>query len=327
MLKVSIDSPGEINNLTYKVVGDSYYFGYPCATKTTCAPFKVIFKHYSLVDIELWGAQGGAAVNYPNYIGGKGGYAAGRVILRSRTPYYFYVGAMGEPGGEATFGGGGKGSYRNRDHGYGGGSGGGATDIRIIKGESEAALMTRIIVAGGGSGSEVYVNSITGGYGGGMYGGNGSRRYYGGSPVIVQGTGATPYMGGKSYSNNYGTLGYATNDCHAAYGSGGGGGYFGGGSGGSGDSIVFSGGGGSSFISGINGWNTTIFDGKIYKFVSGSTIAGNGIIPTRNDNKEDGLIKLRIVEQISIMMTTRCTTKFGFMCVSIYSSSIYLIYH
>ena len=301
---ISIDSPGLINDLSYRKINNAHYFGYPCPTKTKCAPFKVVFEHSCVAFVELWGAQGGSARSSTNSPGGKGGYASGKFIFRENIPYYFYIGAMGEPIGQATFGGGGKGSSRSGDgNGLGGGSGGGATDIRLMKGDSEEALKSRLIVAAGGAGSEVYYAAIPGGFGGGEYGGNASKKLLEGGSYIVEGVGASPFMGGLSHNGNRSQLGKATDDCDKSYGSGGGGGYYGGGSGGDDYCVVFSAGGGSSFISGIEPWNTTFYNGKYYRFSKGKTIPGNENIPTRfnikNDStKLDGLLKLTILSTI-----------------------------
>ena len=306
MIDVSIKSPGEKNQYSYRKFKNIYYFGYPCATKTSCEPFKVVFKYRTIACVELWGAKGGSANSQYSSPGAIGGYSVGKLIFRRKTPYYFYIGAMGEPNGKETFGGGAKGTYRSSGDGkgFGGGSGGGATDIRLIFGDSEEALKSRIIVAAGGAGSEVYGMVIPGGFGGGAYGGNATTNYYGNSNVITEGSGATPFSGGLGYHGTKGQLGNGSTYPNKYYGAGGGGGYYGGGSGGSGSSIVMSGGGGSSFISGINGWNVVFCRENSHRFISGRTISGDQSLPKRFDIKSDttqldGLLKLTIISIIS----------------------------
>ena len=306
MLKISIDQPGVLSAFSHKRNKNIHYFGYPCPTKTSCAPFKVEFPFDTIAYVELWGAKGGSANSQVKTPGGNGGYVSGKHLFKHKTPYYLYIGAMGEPSGAATFGGGGKGTLRSGDGGYGGGSGGGATDIRMIKGDSEEALKSRIIVAAGGAGSETYAISVPGGFGGGFYGGNATKRISQGSTYSVPGVGATPYMGGLSHSGKRSALGYATNDFEY-YGSSGGGGFYAGGSGGSDSCVVFSGGGGSSFISGVSIWNTIYYLGRSYRFFNGRTIPGNGSVPSRLDIKNDpnaldGFLKLTIINQL-------CTSK------------------
>ena len=240
MLEVSIKSPGEKNQQSYRKFNNVHYFGYPCATKTSCEPFKVVFKYRTIAFVELWGAKGGSANSQKSSPGANGGYSIGKLIFRENISYYFYIGAMGEPSGEETFGGGAKGSYRSNGDGEcnGGGSGGGATDIRLISGDSEEALKSRIIIAAGGAGSEVYFMAVPGGFGGGSYGGNATKNVHGSTNYLVDGSGATPFSGGIGYDGKKGDLGKGSVNPNQWYGSGAGGGYYGGGSGGSGSSIV-----------------------------------------------------------------------------------------
>ena len=217
MIQVSIDSPGVKNELSYRHISNVHYFGYPCPTKTSCSPFKVEFKYNTIAFVELWGAQGGSASSSVSSPGGKGGYAAGKHIFMKNTPYYFYIGAMGEPKGKETFGGGGKGSARNQDgKGCGDGSGGGATDIRLKKGDDEESLKSRIIVAAGGAGSEVYQIAVPGGFGGGYYGENATKKILNGARTVVAGSGASPFTGGLSMCNTRGQLGNASTACQSS---------------------------------------------------------------------------------------------------------------
>ena len=80
--------------------------------------------------LEAWGAQGGSN-------GGKGGYTDGVATFTEPTDVYIYVGGSGDNGG---FNGGEAGSS----------VGGGATDFRLVSGDTLAALQSRFMVAGGG---------------------------------------------------------------------------------------------------------------------------------------------------------------------------------
>ena len=175
-----------------------------------------IAKSTGYYNLEVWGAQGG---NYnTTYVGGLGGYSKGIVKLEKGTTLYVCVGGQPQtvttsktavPGG---FNGGGNGFNRatpgTATYGQ---AGGGATDIRI----GQNSLYARVIVAGGGSGS----NNRTSGYaGGGLSGVTGQSGYAG--TQTAAGTGGSFGQGGSASTsgNNY------------KYGaSGGGGGFYGGG--------------------------------------------------------------------------------------------------
>ena len=167
-------------------------------------------------NLEVWGAQGG---NYnTTYVGGLGGYSKGIVHLEKGTTLYVCVGGQPQtvtttktavPGG---FNGGGNGFNRDYSSTYTyGQAGGGATDIRI----GQNSLYARVIVAGGGSGS----NNRTSGYAGGGTSGISGQSGYAGTQTSA-GTGGSFGQGGSASTsgNNY------------KYGaSGGGGGFYGGG--------------------------------------------------------------------------------------------------
>ena len=169
-------------------------------------------------NLEVWGAQGG---NYnTTYVGGLGGYSKGIVHLEKGTTLYVCVGGQPQtvtttktavPGG---FNGGGNGFNRDYSSTYTyGQAGGGATDIRI----GQNSLYARVIVAGGGSGS----NNRTSGYAGGGTSGISGQSGYAGTQTSA-GTGGSFGQGGSASTsgNNY------------KYGaSGGGGGFYGGGAG------------------------------------------------------------------------------------------------
>jgi hypothetical protein len=124
--------------------------------------------------LQCWGAQGGSSYpitsSYPSRDGGKGGYSIGVLTLTTLTKLYIFVG--GKPvGGTHNEGGwncGGGGSWQEnaRNITICPGCGGGATDIALVtssmsyvsyrNNRSEASLLSRIIVAGGGSGGYAY---------------------------------------------------------------------------------------------------------------------------------------------------------------------------
>ena len=177
-----------------------------------------IAKSDGYYNLEVWGAQGG---NYnTTYVGGLGGYSKGIVHLTKGTTLYVCVGGQPQtvttasvavPGG---FNGGGNGFNRAYSGTYTyGQAGGGATDIRI----GQNNLYARVIVAGGGSGS----NNRTSGYAGGGTSGVTGQSGYAGTQTSA-GSGGSFGQGGSATTsgNNY------------KYGaSGGGGGFYGGGAG------------------------------------------------------------------------------------------------
>ncbi len=165
--------------------------------------------------LEVWGAQGGSYSDA--YTGGKGGYSYGTVYLSRGTNLYVCVG--GQPTGVASAGGTNKGGFNGGGDGktfsfsgtttYAMG-GGGATDIRI----GSNNVNTRVIVAGGGSGS----TNSNNGFAGGGTSGLGTSGYFG--TATSAGTGGSFGQGASvsSGSSNY------------KYGApGGGGGWYGGG--------------------------------------------------------------------------------------------------
>ena len=174
-----------------------------------------IAKSDGYYNLEVWGAQGG---NYnTTYVGGLGGYSKGIVHLTKGTTLYVCVGGQPQtvttasvavPGG---FNGGGNGFNRAYSGTYTyGQAGGGATDIRI----GQNSLYARVIVAGGGSGSN---NRISGYAGGGLSGITGQSGYAG--TQTSAGTGGSFGQGGSA----------TTSGSNYRYGaSGGGGGFYGG---------------------------------------------------------------------------------------------------
>ena len=175
-----------------------------------------IAKSDGYYNLEVWGAQGG---NYnTTYVGGLGGYSKGIVHLTKGTTLYVCVGGQPQtvttasvavPGG---FNGGENGFNRAYSGTYTyGQAGGGATDIRI----GQNSLYARVIVAGGGSGSN---NRISGYAGGGLSGVTGQSGYAG--TQTAAGSGGSFGQGGSA----------TTSGSNYRYGaSGGGGGFYGGG--------------------------------------------------------------------------------------------------
>ena len=173
-----------IANITFKGkteiwnnTSGSFSFPYPCSLSTECEPY-VVFLESGFYLLEVWGASGG---DNGDDMGGPGGYSSGVLRLTSTTKIYVYVGGKGIIATQAYN----KGGYNgggfsmephNKDSEFG--TGGGSTDIRI----KEDNLFARVIVAGGGGGygkympnKQVYTNK--GGYGGGLFGGNGTSVY------------------------------------------------------------------------------------------------------------------------------------------------------
>lgn len=217
--------------------------------------------------IEAWGAQGGSYNSA--YLGAFGGYSAAVIRLNKKDMMYIYVGGKGSLGYSAS-------SSATTDGGYNGGativtegsggystSGGGATDIRYfgqivptseeLVWNSDLGLNSRIIVAGGGGGTDTNSDFSYVGYGGkgGMLVAesgttNQSTKYFGGGGSQISGGVNTQ---NSSYS---GLFGMSTSSSLTGNSGGGGGGYYGGGSG---KGYRAGGGGGSSFISGYAGVN------------------------------------------------------------------------
>ena len=251
---------------------------------------------YKKVKIECWGARGG--------YGAWGGYTWGIVDFSSqpKTKSLFYiVGQAGRWNGRAypkylniTYGGGGEGDNNL--------SGGGATDVRtylkptsygnviltrlmqenIDKGTMEwYSLSSRLIIAGGGGGTDSRGGTQgPGNYGGGFQGwgnrsgrpgGNGGQTYGGGAGSGLETDGYDAVFGA-------GACGYSAT-------GGGGGGLYGGGRG-------DGGGGGSSYISGIA---PCVFETSSgIKFESGGTTAGGA------NNMNNGKIVITILEEITL---------------------------
>ena len=172
----------------------------------------------------------------------KGGSTSGIIYLNQGQNLYFFVGEAGAFNASVT----------GATFGYGGG----ATDVRLVDGpwDNPVSLKSRIMVAGGGGGTDYSLSVSTSG--GGLAT---SATYKNAWPlkfidksVLVKG--ATQEMGGivASAEGHNGTFGRANPDATSPdYGGVGGGGYYGGASlDGHGAAT-----GGSSFISGYAGSN------------------------------------------------------------------------
>ena len=201
----------------------------------------------------VYGGRGGRA--YRNGVldgyGGKGAYVSGNIKIVNETIFYLYIGGKGGDNWQVTnashgiggFNGGQDGGADLADRGAETGTeyssnipessagGGGATDIRLIYGNTKESLVSRIIIAAGGGGA-ASTNSIHGyaDYRGG-HGGNLTSSVFnifteGASQIgTFLGEGSPPLSIGQIL------IDYADKDHPSIDGGsigGGGGGYFGG---------------------------------------------------------------------------------------------------
>ena len=166
VIETTAGSPVVTKNLTVTQpacpipVGTVKNYGYTDAVQEVYLPAG----RYKL---QCWGAQGGSNAAAPSYgitakAGGKGGYSEGVITLTSPTTLKIYVGGAGGSSAGGFNGGGstsGSASYSSGDtQGVSRmGGGGGATDIRL----SDGALLSRMIVAGGGSGGAMCYRKVT----------------------------------------------------------------------------------------------------------------------------------------------------------------------
>ena len=236
---------------------------------------------------QVWGAQGGTALNADGTVGQTGplgGYATGNYSLTSGQSVYVYVGGQGS--GSISVSAAISGGFNGGGIGYNGdasgraASGGGGSDIRI----GGNALANRVIVAGAGGGGRRYTGYGTqsGSYGGGTSGAGGITS---GVPDghSAHGRGGTQSAGGAGGSNggtaSPGTSGNGGNGIsnNFNYGSsGGGGGYFGGG----GAGIGMSPGGGSGYVGGVTSSTITAGNASMPNPSGGNMVgrSGNGYI-------------------------------------------------
>ena len=182
--------------------------------------------------IDLYGASGGRSYNTFNYTDqsntqiGKGAYTSGLITLHQGEALYVYVGEEGHtptslkattPSFNA-----GSSTVVSKDKDDIAGGGGGATDVRLTPGEwnNFDSLKSRIMVAAGGGGNNVSINSTTPVF----------KATNGGGPEITGTLTAwnqtwTPIVTQtQGYKFGIGQSGYESN----LSGGGGGGGYYGG---------------------------------------------------------------------------------------------------
>jgi hypothetical protein len=197
-----------------------------------------LFLNPGTYEFEVWGASGGSHTSDAR---GLGGYARGTITLGERTKVFVHVGSQGNDtvNGEGTQGCNG-GGYA---HCGGPRSGGGATDIRL----KVDSLYSRVIVAGGGGGTGDGTYD-TGGYGGGLNGGNGGIGYVYSNAYAGKGGGqqseTTACADGTLNTCPKGIFGYGGNATSRCYAGAGGGGWFGG----SASNYEYGAGGGSGYV-------------------------------------------------------------------------------
>lgn len=216
-------------------VSTSCLFTYSIAYDYTGQGATFVAPTSGIYQLEVWGAQGGAANNSS---GGYGGYSTGNIRLNKDEVLYVYVGQAGAKHsgafGSVTFNGGGAAGKNSGTTAIG--DGGGATHIsRINKKLSELSSNKGvlsstgdyyisddiIIVAGGGGGADSWNEySSAGGNAGGYKGVTGVANYW------TPGDGATQIQAGQ---NRYaGAFGQGASGPNNPGGGAGGGGFFGG---------------------------------------------------------------------------------------------------
>ena len=258
------------------VIINDYTYNYSkTGTRISASYFTFTAPTTGKYTIECWGASSDdgttVAPNNIRYLG-YGGYVKGSISLSSSKTLYVYLGGMGLP--QPTDGSKYRDGYISNTGGYNGGGntsnagcgGGGATDIRLYSNgtwSNATSLNSRIMVAGGGGGWNLWQGHSKGGDAGGLIGPFfGSRTFD--DDVSMGNTGGEQEKGGTQTGSDNGLPGQ--NGSFGAGGSGyfgaGGGGWFGG-SGGNdhphngiangGNNAEIAGGGGSSFVSGFSG--------------------------------------------------------------------------
>ena len=212
-------------------VGNTWKFDYTGGEQSFISLFNGTYK------IEIWGAQGGDAVPYSNYVtsyptieGGYGGYSVGNFKLNKSDIVYINIGGQGIVQ---------SGAYPNKA--LGGYNGGG-----LSYGSDGQANISESSSSGGGAtyynNKNLYISSGNGGHGGGYKGNNSFNliRIAGGQTVDVSneyGKGGTQELIVSDLPGSFGLGGGFSKNT-----SGGGGGFYGG-SGGN-----YGGGGGSGYI-------------------------------------------------------------------------------
>lgn len=217
-----------------------YTYAYTGKEQAFTAPVSGVYR------TQLWGGSG--MVQTEQGKAGKGGYVSGDILLTFNTNLHVYVGGSSNWGDAFN-------AVAGSVNGF---TGGGATDVRLAGGSWDQfeSLKSRIMVAGGGGGSE-WPYAI-GGDAGGLIGSIGYGTDWSATSTQIKATGGTQTSGGISEDstagNNggFGVAGY--NITSTDYGGMGGGGYYGGAS----KDAAHAGGGGSSFISGHTGCNAIL---------------------------------------------------------------------
>jgi hypothetical protein len=218
-----------------------YTFNYTGAVQTLTVPTNI-----KRINLEVYGAKG--AFSYS----GNGGKSVGEYVLdpaKGRILYIYVGGTTGWNGGGTAY----NGSYGNA-------CGGGASDVRLVPATTgswydtahtswptDASLLSRIIVAGGGGG----IASTSYGYAGAGGGLSGSNAAQGGSTGATQTSGGLGNTMGSATRSPSGGFGYGGS---MSGGAGGGGGWYGGGSS---NMYTYGGGGGSGYVALLNNGVTT----------------------------------------------------------------------
>jgi len=213
-----------------KILAQSTTYSYTGTVQTYTAGPGVIS-----IGVDCRGAQGGS---YPSFgVGGSGGRVQCTLAVTPGELLYVYVGQVGTdgaccggpiPAGGLNSGGGANGG--NGSNSDGGSAGGAASDVRLISGNTFAALNSRLVTAGGGGGGAFDCSSDNGGSGGNTTGGLGTdcSTY----TAAFEGGPGTPTAGGAAGSSGAssgtpGGFGFGGNAYPTYFGGGGGGGWYG----------------------------------------------------------------------------------------------------
>lgn len=260
-LNVNIINEIDINN--YLSVGTKYTFSYKNQSQEFTTEASGNYQ------IQLWGAAGGSLSGSR---GGKGAYTKGTIYLNKGEKIYLYTGQKGEINQlTQSFNGGGIAATNDNICT----AGGGATDIRLVSGSwnNFDSLKSRIMVAGGGAGSER----------GTVYGDAGGLKSFSSNSASDIATQISGYK-----------FGIGSNAVYGVTASGSGGGYYGGKCG----TSYLSSAGGSSFISGYTGCNAISnastesniihtgqpnhYSGKVFTNIEMKT--GKDVMPTTDES-------------------------------------------
>ena len=268
---------------------NSLSLGPACSSRDSCTPY-IIKVSKGVYQFECWGSTG---MEYNQATPGRGAYTKGIIVIHEPTRFYVYVGRDGFFNAVKELG-----------ENIGGIRSGGATDVRINTSDNwwdTASLISRIMVAAGGGGSEW--GSCSGGNGGELNGGdavydNGNR---GTCPGASQTSGSEceeqfvyGTIGSEPAKGEFGSGGVTKSSRDPPdYGGFGGGGYYGG------TSVAYgwSGSGGSSFISGHKGCDAVEnqlnikhtgnpFHYSDFVFTKTVMKAGNTNMPLPDSNKQ-----------------------------------------